>query len=180
MTTKKIVTAILLLFVAVAIGTVAMRGIYSDSKNTSAGMTAQSTQNPQQAALPENSVETVPSNASINADANVDIVYYFMTSQRCQTCMKFEAYTWDTMEKHFGDALDKGELAWKMVRVDTAENNHYIKDYGLITKSVVLVKIRDGKQVKWKNLERIWTLAGDRDAFVSYIETEVREFVGKG
>jgi hypothetical protein len=42
----------------------------------------------------------------------------------------------------------------------------------------VLVKISGGKQVKWKNLEKIWERVGDKDAFVKYIQDEIREYLG--
>ncbi len=112
--------------------------------------------------------------------ANVDIVYYFMTTQRCPSCMKIEAFTKETVQTKFGGALKKGGMVWKMVNVDLPENSHFIKDYQLYTKSVVLVKMRNGKQVEWKNLDRVWTLLGNKESFQTYIFKEVTAFTGKG
>lgn len=117
---------------------------------------------------------------SPGAAANVDIVYYFMTTQRCPSCMKIEAFTKETVQTKFGGALKKGGMVWKMVNVDLPENRHFIKDYQLYTKSVVLVKMRNGKQVEWKNLDRVWTLLGNKESFQAYIFKEVTAFTGKG
>lgn len=113
------------------------------------------------------------------ASGNVDIVYYFMTTQRCPSCMKIEAYTKEAVERDFAAAFKKGTMVWRMVNVDTPENNHFIKDYGLYTKSVVLVKMRNGKQVAWRNLDRVWQLLGDKARFQKYITEEVKKFVEK-
>ena len=115
----------------------------------------------------------------LTPNADVDIVYYFMTTQRCPSCMKIEAYSKEAVEKGFTEALKKGSMVWRMVNVDQSENKHFIKDYGLYTKSVVLVKIRDGKQVNWVNLDKVWALLGDKTAFQKYVTDEVKIFVEK-
>jgi len=43
----------------------------------------------------------------------------------------------------------------------------------------VLSEYRGGEQVRWKNLDRVWEFAGDRDRFVKYIESETRGFLGE-
>jgi protein involved in sex pheromone biosynthesis len=112
--------------------------------------------------------------------ANVDIVYYFMTTQRCANCMKIEAYSKEAVEMGFADALKRGSMVWRIVNVDQPANQHFIKDYELYTKSVVLVKMRDGKQAAWKNLDRVWELLNDQAAFQKYVTDEVKQFVEKG
>lgn len=112
--------------------------------------------------------------------ADVDIVYYFMTTQRCPSCMRIETFTRETVQTKFGDALAEGRILWRMVNVDHPENEHFVKDYQLYTKSVVLVKIRKGKQVEWKNLDRVWQLLQSKSAFQTYIADEVKTFVEKG
>mgnify|MGYP007070739912 CR=1 FL=1 len=37
--------------------------------------------------------------ALVVPNANIDIVYYFMTTQRCPSCMKIESYTKEAVEK---------------------------------------------------------------------------------
>lgn len=113
-------------------------------------------------------------------NANVDIVYYFMTTQRCPSCMKIEEYTKEAVQQQFGSEIKKGSILWKMVNVDFPENRHFIKDYRLFTKSVVLVKMRSGKQAAWKNLDRVWELLRDRTAFHAYIVKELKAFREKG
>lgn len=116
----------------------------------------------------------------LSPQANVVVVYYFMTTQRCPSCRAIEAYTKEAIEMGFSDALKKRDMVWRMVNVDESGNSHFIKDFQLYTKSVVLVKIRDGKQVSWKNLDKVWALLGDQSKFMTYIIDEVKSFTDKG
>ena len=110
-------------------------------------------------------------------DADADVVYYFMTSMRCSSCMKIERYTKEAVDTNFGKELGDGSLVWRMVEIDSPENEHFIGEYELVTKSVVLVKIRNGEQVSWRNLDQVWTLLNDKQEFMDYINGEVRGFL---
>ena len=63
------------------------------------------------------------------------------------------------------------------MNVESTENQHFIEDYQLRTRSVVLVELQDGKQIRWKNLEKVWQLVQDKDAFFNYIQEETGEFL---
>jgi hypothetical protein len=105
------------------------------------------------------------------------IVYYFYNNVRCPTCHKIEAYTREAVQDGFAEAIRDGRLRWSPVNTDEPENDHFKKDYDLFTKSVVVAQIRGGRPTRWKNLELIWDLVGDKDAFLQYIRDEVRPFV---
>lgn len=63
-----------------------------------------------------------------------------------------EQLTQEAIMTGFPDGLKNGRLAWKAINVDEEENEHFIKDYRLHPKSVVIVDMENGVQVKWKNL----------------------------
>jgi len=107
------------------------------------------------------------------------LAYYFHGTQRCPTCRKLEAYSAEAIEKGFGEALKRGNLEWRVVNVDEPLNKHFVKDYQLYTKSLVIVKMQGGKQVEWKNLEKIWELVGEKDDFVRYVQDEVSAYLGE-
>jgi hypothetical protein len=167
-----------LLFMALAMmGSVFfMQGCSEKNKNAEASGTgngaASSAVKTAESAQAETTVPLAPK-------ANVNIVYYFMTTQRCVSCMKIEAYTKEAIEKGFAESLKKKDLVWRMVNVDESGNSHFIKDYQLFTKSVVLVKMLEGKQASWKNLDKVWELLNDKTAFQKYVTEEVKKFVGK-
>jgi len=110
------------------------------------------------------------------------IAYYFHSNARCPTCMRIEAWTESVIHSSFSDTVRQGLLEWRVVNVEEPGNRHFIDDYQLYTKSVVLVEITGGRQTRWKNLSRTFELAllGDRDAYWAYIRDEVASFMKGG
>ena len=178
MNAKKILTAVLLLFVIASVGMVLIKGIGSDESYDSAEVDNRSLQVQPNQVQPADTVS--PDAAIMQTGATVDVVYYFMTTQRCPSCMKIDAYTREAVQEHYSGKLANETMMWKMVQVDKPQNTHFIKDYQLFTKSVVLVRYRDGKQVKWENLDQVWNLLGDKTVFQNYIVREIDSFIEEG
>jgi len=107
------------------------------------------------------------------APADGVVVTYFLTNVRCPTCLKIEAYTKEAVETGFADTLTEARIVWRVINTDEPANKHFIDDYQLFAKAVVVSVRRGGSEVKWKNLEAIWDLVGDKDEFLAYIRTEV-------
>lgn len=105
------------------------------------------------------------------------IVYYLHNTFRCPSCFKIETYTKEAINTNFAKELKDGTLVFKAINFDEKGNKHYVEDYQLYTKSVVLSKVKNGKQVEWKNLDKIWTLLGDKTKFQQYIKTETTNFI---
>jgi len=103
-----------------------------------------------------------PVDAAEDADAAHVVAYYFHGNARCPTCHKLEQYS----KEAIGPGL-------KVVNVDEKENGHYIKDYQLYTKSLVLSLVKGGKEIKWKNLDKIWEYSGNRQKFIDYVKKEM-------
>lgn len=74
--------------------------------------------------------------------------------------------------------LSQGRLEWRAVNVDEPGNAHFVRDYKLYSKSIIVVKIHNEKQTTWKNLERIWELVADKGVFIKYVQDEVRAYLG--
>ena len=102
--------------------------------------------------------------------------YYFRSNFRCSSCYKIEEYTKEAMEIYFQDKLESGEIVYKVINIDEEENAHFVDDYQLYTKSVVLSKLKDGKEVEYKNLQKVWDYLNDQEKFHSYIKEEVHSF----
>ncbi len=77
----------------------------------------------------------------------------------------------------FAKELKHGRLEFRPVNVEETENKHFIQDYQLVTKSLVLSLVSDGKETKWKNLPDVWQLVSDRDKFFQYVKDEVEQFL---
>ena len=106
------------------------------------------------------------------------VAYYFHSAARCITCKKIEAYSEESIKGAFADELKSGKLEWRVVNVEDKGNEHFINDFQLVTKSLVIVEMEGGKQKRWKNLDRIWELVRDKPAYMKYVQDEVRAYTG--
>ena len=156
MNITKIFTVVLLLFVAGSIG-------YMIVNEKKTGTVAS-----------EEQIE--PVSKTENEDVQQDnqlIVYYFYGDKRCPTCHKLETYAKEALDVYFADEIASKNIVWKIVNIDKTENSHFIRDYKLITKSVVLSEVANGKEVGWKNLDQIWQRVRDKDSYLQYIRDSI-------
>jgi hypothetical protein len=101
------------------------------------------------------------------------VVYYFHTTYRCHSCNLIEKLTKTAIESGFAEQLDNGRVEFRSVNIETDGNKHFVQDYKLYTKSVVLSYMHHGEQQRWKNLEKVWTLLRSEEKFIDYIQREV-------
>ena len=160
---KTVVTVVLLAFVAASVVNLLVGEVGSKVDRQSSEI----------AQLPS------PSNTNPIGDGQV-VVYYFHGRARCSNCIKFEAYSKETIKEGFSDALGDGRLVLQVLNVEEPENVHFVEDFQLITRSVVVVKMKGNQQLEWKNLKRIWELVGNKEAFKQYIHDEVTAYLGGG
>ena len=104
-------------------------------------------------------------------------VYYFHTTMRCSSCHKIQQFTEEALQQGFPEELESGELKYQVINVEEPANKHYVEEYSLYTKAVVLSLQKGGKEVEFKNLDKIWQLLNNKNKFVSYIQGETRSFL---
>ena len=102
------------------------------------------------------------------------LVYYFHATTRCSTCRTIESYAQETVAGAFAADLQARRLEWRVVNVEEPANRHFISDFKLYTRSVVVVDAKDPK--RFRVLDRVWQLVRDRPAFQRYVEQEIRAF----
>jgi hypothetical protein len=105
------------------------------------------------------------------------IAYYFHGNYRCASCTKLEKYSRDAINMYFGREIKQGLLSFKAVNTDLSENKHFLQDYQLYTKSLVLIATKNNKTVKWKNLEKTWQHLNNKTDFYNYVQTETKKFL---
>jgi len=163
MSLKSSITALLLVFVAGSLAYMAVRELRPGG--------------PEPAPSEPPETEGVD-NAASPEPARAVVVYYFHGDKRCATCIKLESYAQEAIETHFAEELGNERLRWNAVNVDEAGNEHFVKDFQLVTKSVVLVEMQDGEPGRWQNLDRVWELVGDKASYTEYIRKGTRDFLG--
>ncbi len=151
MKTRRLVTVILLLFVAASLGSLLAKSLRS-------------------------SPSTAPA-ADQPPPRDGMIAYYFHSTTRCPTCESIESYGHEALQSAFGDEMKSGQLQWRVLNYEKPENEHFVKEFQIALPSVVLVKMADGRQVAAKNLDQVWPLVGDKAAFMAYVQKEAKGVV---
>lgn len=152
MTVRSALTGALLLFVAASVGILATKE-FRGNPATTGGPSAPAAHHP-------DPVRKV-------------VVYYFTGKVRCAACRTIEELSRKSIEENFSAELLDGRLQFLVLNVDKPENAHFIEEYQLAASALVLVETKEGKQVGWKNLQEVWTLAGDETLFITYVREQV-------
>lgn len=186
MNTKKITTLVLLLFVVASIGAIVAKetdalpapeaAIATPATEVVAAQPAAPTEEqPVSAAFVQaqntSSAAATPTVQENTAPAKV-VAYYFHGNMRCTTCKKIEDLTTEAIETGFADDIKAGRVELKVVNVEESGNEHYIQDYQLASRSVVVARYEGEAQKDWKRLDGVWQLVSDKDAFVRFVQEQ--------
>ena len=107
------------------------------------------------------------------------IAYFFYGDIHCSTCANLQEYALSALRESFADEFESGALQWRTLNTDKPENEHFVMDYSLYSKSIVLVAMENGEEAGFKNLEEIWDLEYDQDRYREYIRANTREFLDR-
>jgi len=107
------------------------------------------------------------------------IVYYFHSNYRCSNCYKIEQYSKEAVEIYFTAELKSGIIEYRIINYDQKENAHYIKDYGLYTKSLFVTLVENGREIKSKNLTGVWNYLYNKDEFYNYVKSEIDQYLSE-
>jgi hypothetical protein len=106
--------------------------------------------------------------------ADAILVTYFSSDVRCATCMRIERLTRETVERNFPAELKSGRIVLRTVNLDGPGNEHFVQDYSLISKTVIVSDLAKGEEVGWENLQQVWAKQKDEQAFDAYVVEAVR------
>ena len=151
---KRLLTGVLLLFVAASVGFLLVKESHRGSQAAAR-----------------------PSGPAVAASGPSVVAYYFHGRVRCASCVKIGNLSGKAIRERFPEELRKGRLAFRQVNIDEPENRHFIDDFGLSSQSLVIVEYRDGRQVRWTNLEKIWTLLDSEKEFLPYVQEGVSSYL---
>ena len=144
---KRIITLLLLLFALISIGVM----VYRENKAS--------------VPAPADAAEiTVP------IKKGTLVVYYFHGERRCMTCNKIEDLTQKALEAKFAPELKNGSILFKSVNLDEPQNEHFVQDFNLDSKIVVMQR---GDQ--FEKFQDVWTLVKTPEKLAIYIQNGVEK-----
>jgi hypothetical protein len=105
------------------------------------------------------------------------LVYYLHRTLRCVTCNAIEKAAHETVRRDFAEHLRTGRVEWQTVNMDDDETLG--ERYDVASSTVVLVHLREGKELAYERLDRLWELADKPAELRSYVAQRIRAFLGR-
>lgn len=178
-TPAKTLKYILTAFVAVSIGAAIYKALpcCSGDKTAAAPVeTAAAAPAPAEKAAVKTAAATVKAVVK-TAELKTAVVYYFYTNTRCSSCTTIEAYTREAVAKHFVQPYKGWRVEFRGVNIEDKANEHFVQDYWLNSKAVVVQKFEGDRPRKWGLLKSVWQLLGDKEKFMDYVAAETRKVI---
>lgn len=104
-------------------------------------------------------------------------VINFHGEKRCRTCIGIGNLARKTLDEEFAAEEKAGKVRWKHINYDEPANAHYVKDYELVSSTVLVTLWKDGREVKWSRLDGVWDHVGDEAVFRAYVAQGVRDLL---
>lgn len=101
------------------------------------------------------------------------LVTYFSSDVRCISCKTIEQLAHASVDRLQENPELGGRIRFQTLNIDRPENQHFISDYELSFKTVVVSHTDPEGKLHWTKLDKVWQLTTDPDAFHTLIETEV-------
>ena len=105
------------------------------------------------------------------------VACYFHRTNRCPTCRKISAYIEESLNNGLAKEMKDGSVSLQMIDFQDPKNQKYTEAYKITGPTLVLMDVRDGKVASWKPAPKVWSLVGKKDAFLKYVQDEVRAYL---
>jgi len=103
--------------------------------------------------------------------------YYFHGNKRCSTCKKIDEYSKNAIEKGFPNEIKQNKIKFQSINIDLPDNEYLVDKFELAGSSLVLVHYKNGKQISFKTLNKVWQLTGNQAEFEKYIQSEIKQIL---
>ncbi len=115
---------------------------------------------------------------ALAADAPRDrvVVIYFHRVPGCATCQKMGAYSEEAIRSPFAKDLKDGKIEFHVVDFEDPKNAALAKGYKVSSPTLIVARIAGNKVAEYKNLTEIWSKAGDKAAFIDYVQTNIKQY----
>ncbi len=100
------------------------------------------------------------------------VAFYFHGNKRCVSCNEIERLT----RAAWATEIEAGTLAFRPTNVDQAGDAHFVTDFQLTMRTVVLAEEAGGRILRFQRLDSCWELFKDPVAFTSYLRTNLQSF----
>jgi hypothetical protein len=123
-------------------------------------------------------IEITPS-AAVETDGPEDalVAYYFHGDMRCETCQAIESQSHETVQTHFAEQLQNGDVVWRILNYEEPANTELAEKFDVLNPVVVLARMEDGQIEDWRRLDKVWALVDDKTAFADFVREEMTQML---
>jgi hypothetical protein len=107
-----------------------------------------------------------------SAKASRLVAFYFHGKKRCDACNSIERLTHAALKPD----TDTETVEIRSVDVDDPTHAHFVTDFALAVRTVVLAEEADGKYPRWKRLDECWSRYEEPEDFTAYLQASLKAF----
>ena len=100
-------------------------------------------------------------------------IMYFHATIRCESCLHIEENAKNSVGLLFEKELKDSTIIFRSLDFLEPENEHFAEKYDFTNQTLIISKMVNGKEIKWKNLDKIWEFSNDFESFKEYLRKEV-------
>ena len=104
------------------------------------------------------------------------LILQFFRSQRCEFCNNMERFTRETLNIHFFDDIQNGNITFRPVNMDLPKYETLKKKYDIFTSTLVFIQMNDGHELRWQIVTDAWNLTDNREKFIQMLRSQLTEF----
>jgi len=108
-----------------------------------------------------------PAISSNNTVERVEVIH-FHGNQQCTSCVAVGDLAEKTVKTNFKEDLASGRLVFAHINAELPENRALAEKYG-VTGSSLWIGVYDGNGFHKKEDVRVWSLIGNKDAYMTYL-----------
>jgi len=106
-------------------------------------------------------------------------VIYFHLVPGCDICQTVSKNVFQTLIASFKKELKTKQVILRYHDIEDEKNAKIIEAFDVKGPSLYIVQGTDGKEVKAKNADQIWSLVTTKKKFLEYVEKEVRAYLSE-
>lgn len=114
-----------------------------------------------------------------NTAAATVVVTYFTTDVRCDSCRTIERLSREAIEAGFPDEVADGAVVFRVRNTDRPENQHFVDEYEIANKTVIVSHQQHGTETEWTNRQDVLLLFDQPDEFLAYVREPVQRYLGR-
>jgi thiol-disulfide isomerase/thioredoxin len=116
--------------------------------------------------------------AAAAEDAPTDrvVVMYFHRTERCPTCLKMGGYAEEAVKKGLAKEVKAGKVAFHFIDFQDERNEAFTKGYKVEGPTLIVAQVSGKKVKQYKSLDEIWTKVRDKEKFIEYVQSNVKEY----